>query len=144
MFLGLYRMRGFAHCPLIAYNLFMPPATGRKTFSSDRWARRVCSNASEFVAAAAIIRSPVGASEEHRRNLGTAVGLHVDCTVARLGCMSRKQIAALVGVAPYAFESGTMKGRRCIWGGRAHVRQVLYMAAIFRSARALHVRDAKP
>src|SRR5260221_3771989 len=44
--------------------------------------------------------------------------------------MSRKQVAALVGVAPYAFESGTLKGRRCIWGGRAHVRQVLYMAAM--------------
>src|SRR5260221_1797831 len=44
--------------------------------------------------------------------------------------MSRKQVAALVGVAPYAFESGTLKGRRCIWGGRAHIRQVLYMAAM--------------
>ena len=44
--------------------------------------------------------------------------------------MSRKQVAALVGVAPYAFDSGTLKGRRCIWGGRAHVRQVLYMAAM--------------
>src|SRR5262249_22263009 len=43
---------------------------------------------------------------------------------------SRKQVAALVGVAPYAFESGTLKGRRCIWGGRANVRQVLYMAAM--------------
>src|SRR5262249_32745712 len=47
-----------------------------------------------------------------------------------LGGMSRKQVAALVGVAPYAFESGTLKGRRCIWGGRANVRQVLYMAAM--------------
>src|SRR5258707_13043809 len=44
--------------------------------------------------------------------------------------MGRKQVAALVGVASYAFESGTLKGRRCIWGGRAHVRQVLYMAAM--------------
>jgi transposase len=47
-----------------------------------------------------------------------------------LGGMSRKQVAALVGVAPYAFESGTLKGRRSIWGGRANVRQVLYMAAM--------------
>jgi len=44
--------------------------------------------------------------------------------------MTRKQVAASVGVAPYAFESGTLKGRRCIWGGRANVRQVLYMAAM--------------
>jgi len=62
------------------------------------------------------------------------VGPLLACTLIallpELGCMSRKQIAALVGVAPYAFESGTIKGRRCIWGGRAHVRQVLYMAAM--------------
>jgi transposase len=62
------------------------------------------------------------------------VGPLLACTLIallpELGRMSRKQIAALVGVAPYTFESGTMKGRRCIWGGRAHVRQVLYMAAM--------------
>ena len=62
------------------------------------------------------------------------VGAVLACTLIallpELGRMSRKQVAALVGVAPYAFESGTLKGRRCIWGGRAHVRQVLYMAAM--------------
>ena len=62
------------------------------------------------------------------------VGPMLACTLIallpELGRMSRKQVAALVGVAPYAFESGTLKGRRCIWGGRAHVRQVLYMAAM--------------
>ena len=44
--------------------------------------------------------------------------------------MSRKQVAALVGLAPYDFDSGKLKGRRCIWGGRARVRHVLYMAAL--------------
>ena len=47
-----------------------------------------------------------------------------------LGALTRKQVAALVGVAPYDFESGLLKGRRCIWGGRAGVRCVLYMAAL--------------
>jgi transposase len=47
-----------------------------------------------------------------------------------LGQIGRKQIAALVGVAPYAFESARLKGKRCIWGGRAPVRHVLYMAAM--------------
>lgn len=47
-----------------------------------------------------------------------------------LGQISRKKIAALVGLAPYDFDSGTMKGRRAIWGGRAPVRNVLYMAAL--------------
>jgi transposase len=36
----------------------------------------------------------------------------------------------LRGVAPYTFESGKLKGKRCIWGGRAPVRDVLYMAAM--------------
>ena len=73
----------------------------------------------------------------HRYRLLTSmpgVGAVLACTLIallpELGRMSRKQVAALVGVAPYAFESGTLKGRRCIWGGRAHIRQVLYMAAM--------------
>jgi transposase len=73
----------------------------------------------------------------HRYRLLTSmpgVGPVLACTLIallpELGRMSRKQVAALVGVAPYAFESGKFKGRRCIWGGRAPVRQVLYMAAM--------------
>jgi len=42
----------------------------------------------------------------------------------------RRAIAALAGVAPFARDSGLMKGRRTIWGGRAPVRAVLYMAAL--------------
>lgn len=47
-----------------------------------------------------------------------------------LGRLSHKQIAALVGVAPYDRQSGTMKGRGMIRGGRAVVRNVAYMAAL--------------
>ena len=47
-----------------------------------------------------------------------------------LGTLSRKQIAALVGVAPLARDSGTLKGKRLVWGGRAPVRAALYMAAL--------------
>ena len=47
-----------------------------------------------------------------------------------LGTLSRQQIAALVGVAPMAAESGQWRGRRRIRGGRAVVRHVLYMAAL--------------
>ena len=46
-----------------------------------------------------------------------------------LGTLTRKQIAALVGVAPLARDSGTYRGPRITWGGRAHVRAVLYMGA---------------
>jgi len=47
-----------------------------------------------------------------------------------LGQLGRRQIASLVGVAPHPHESGKYKGRRMIWGGRAQVRTMLYMAAL--------------
>ena len=47
-----------------------------------------------------------------------------------LGTRKRRQIAALVGVAPLNGDSGTRRGRRTIWGGRAHVRTVLYMGTL--------------
>lgn len=50
--------------------------------------------------------------------------------VPELGALDHKKIAALVGVAPFNRDSGTFRGRRCIWGGRASVRTVLYMAII--------------
>jgi transposase len=47
-----------------------------------------------------------------------------------LGRLSRRQIAALVGLAPFNRDSGTLRGRRTIFGGRADVRTVLYMATL--------------
>ena len=52
-----------------------------------------------------------------------------------LGRLSRREIAKLVGVAPLARDSGTWRGRRITWGGRAHVRRVLYMAALVATRR---------
>jgi transposase len=47
-----------------------------------------------------------------------------------LGCLTRRQAAALVGVAPFSRDSGKMRGRRTVWGGRAALRACLYMAAV--------------
>lgn len=47
-----------------------------------------------------------------------------------LGQLNRKQVAALAGVAPYARDSGSMRGQRVIWGGRQPLRNVLYMATL--------------
>jgi transposase len=47
-----------------------------------------------------------------------------------LGTLTRQQIAALVGVAPLNRDTGTLRGRRRVWGGRAQVRTALYMAAL--------------
>lgn len=46
-----------------------------------------------------------------------------------LGRLDRRAIAALVGLAPFNRDSGTMRGRRSIYGGRARIRTLLYMAA---------------
>lgn len=47
-----------------------------------------------------------------------------------LGHLGRREIAALVGLAPFNRDSGKMRGQRTIWGGRAEVRSVLYMATL--------------
>ena len=50
-----------------------------------------------------------------------------------LGNLARREISALVGVCPFNRDSGGHKGRRAIWGGRASIRAVLYMAALVAS-----------
>ena len=52
-----------------------------------------------------------------------------------LGRLNRQKISALVGVAPFNCDSGTIKGQRHIWGGRAQVRRTLYMAAMTATQR---------
>jgi transposase len=51
----------------------------------------------------------------------------------KLGRINEREISALVGVCPFSRDSGTMRGRRTIWGGRARVRASLYMAALVAS-----------
>ena len=46
------------------------------------------------------------------------------------GTRTRQEMSALVGVAPLTCDSGTLRGKRTIWGGRAHVRTVLYMSTL--------------
>ncbi len=58
----------------------------------------------------------------------TATTLLAD--LPELGQLNRQEIAALAGVAPYNHDSGQLRGARCIWGGRAPVRNALYMAAL--------------
>jgi len=62
--------------------------------------------------------------------VGRVVATTLLCELPELGRLNRKQAAALVGVAPLNRDSGTMRGHRSIWGGRASVRVALYMAAL--------------
>lgn len=59
----------------------------------------------------------------------TTSAMLISC-VPELGQLNRKKIASLIGVAPLSRDSGRFKGRRMIWGGRAQVRSVLYMATL--------------
>jgi transposase len=62
--------------------------------------------------------------------VGTQTALALLAELPELGTCSRQQIAALVGVAPLNRDSGTLRGRRTTWGGRAAVRSALYMATL--------------
>ena len=62
--------------------------------------------------------------------VGEQLSVSLLAYLPELGPLDRKQIAALVGVAPINRDSGMMRGRRSIWGGRSKVRTVLYMAAL--------------
>jgi transposase len=63
------------------------------------------------------------------RGVGPVLASTLVALLPELGRVTNRQIAALVGVVPYDFDSGKMRGLRCIFGGRADVRRVLFMAA---------------
>lgn len=82
----------------------------------------------------AIRQSPVWREKDELLQSVPGVGPVLTSTLLaslpELGTLTNKQIAALVGVAPLNRDSGTLRGRRTVWGGRAQVRAVLYMGAI--------------
>jgi transposase len=83
---------------------------------------------------AAIEASPVWrATEDLLRSvpgIGPVTATTLLAELPELGRLNRKQIGALVGVAPLHCDSGTRRGQRPVWGGRGQVRAVLYMATL--------------
>lgn len=67
------------------------------------------------------------------KGVGAATGYVLLSDLPELGRLNRKEIAALVGVAPFNRDSGRWRGKRTTWGGRASVRAALYMAALVAS-----------
>ena len=63
-------------------------------------------------------------------SIGPAVAATLIGRLAELGTLTDKQIAMLAGLAPIADQSGKHDGKRVIWGGRARVRRMLYLAAV--------------
>ena len=82
-------------------------------------------------------QSPVWREKDHLLRsvpgVGEQLSLSLLAYLPELGALGRKQIAALVGVAPLNRDSGTMRGKRTVWRGRARVRAVLYMGALVAS-----------
>ena len=62
--------------------------------------------------------------------IGNHTAMMLACQLPELGCLNRRQIAALVGLAPINRDSGQFRGKRMIGGGRVHVRQLLYMPTL--------------
>ena len=79
-------------------------------------------------------KSPVWREKDEILRSNPGVGPVLSMTLLsglpELGTLNRKEIAALVGVAPLNRDSGLFRGKRMIWGGRANIRSVLYMSVI--------------
>jgi len=112
------------------------PAIRRDITQHIRWLERRLDDVDQDLDRT-IRSSPVWRAQENLLRSTPGVGPVVSRTLIgdlpELGALTRKQIAALVGVAPLARDSGTLTGRRLVWGGRAPVRAALYMAALVAS-----------
>ena len=73
--------------------------------------------------------------------VGPVLSLTLLAELPELGNLDRKQIAALVGVAPLNRDSGVFRGKRFIWGGRGAVRTALYMGALIATRFNPVIRD---
>lgn len=124
------------------------PVTRRQIKTHIGWLRRQIAKIDEDIDGT-IRRSPLWRAKDDLLRSVPGVGSKTSQTLLvllpELGTLTPKQIAALVGVAPFNRDSGRLRGRRRIWGGRAHVRTALYMAALVGSRRnptlkAFHAR----
>lgn len=81
-----------------------------------------------------IRKSPVWREKDDLLRAVQGIGLVSSATLLavlpELGTLDRRKIAALVGVAPLNRDSGTLRGKRAVWGGRSTVRSVLHMATL--------------
>lgn len=112
----------------------MAPAAVRKSVAKHvRWLERELAGVDADLDAAVQASTVWRAKEDLLRGVpgvGRVLARTLLAELPELGRLSRGQIAALVGVAPLNRDSGTLRGRRTVWGGRASVRAALYMGAL--------------
>lgn len=110
-----------------------PPAIRTQIEAHIAWLRQHLSGVDRELAAT-LRQSPLWRAQEDLLRSVPGIGPVASATLLaelpELGTLDRKQIAALVGVAPLNRDSGTWRGKRTVWGGRATVRSALYMPAL--------------
>lgn len=98
----------------------------------------------------AVIRDLIEANPDFRKasiclqsapGIGPVTAATLIADLPELGNRNRKQIASLTGLAPHPRDSGTFRGKRTIWGGRRHIRHLLFAAAVTASRSKAHVKD---
>ncbi len=109
------------------------PAVRKSLRAHITWLERELAHTDRDLAHA-IRESPVWREKEallrSMPGVGPVLTTTLLATLPELGTLTGKQIAALVGVAPFNRDSGTWRGKRAVWGGRAPIRAVLYMGAL--------------
>jgi transposase len=112
---------------------FAPKPLHRGIQAHIRWLERQLDDVTKELAEL-IEASPVWRAKDDVLQSVPGVGPIVSSTLLgelpELGTISHKQVAALAGIAPLARDSGTWRGRRMVWGGRASVRTALFMAVL--------------
>lgn len=85
--------------------------------------------------------SPKRKMLEKVKGIGPVTQAAILSQLPELGALTRRQISALVGVCPYDRDSGQLRGKRAIWGGRAGLRATLYMAMLSAVRYNPQIRD---
>lgn len=110
-----------------------PNITRKEIKTHIGWLRRQLAKINQTIDDS-VRRSPIWRAKDDLLQsvpgIGTTTSSTLLAMLPELGTLTGKQIAALVGVAPFNRDSGTFRGRRTVWGGRARVRAALYMAAL--------------
>jgi transposase len=113
--------------------LMAPEAVAKRIAAHVRWLEKELSRTDRELDEA------IGESETWGRNeallrsvpgVGPVLARTLLAELPELGTLSHRRLCALVGVAPFNRDSGTLRGKRAVWGGRAHVRASLYMGAL--------------
>jgi transposase len=108
------------------------------------WLEKELSRTERDLEAAIESSTVLGENEELLRSVpgvGPVLARTLLAGVPELGTLTHKRLAALVGVAPLNRDSGTLRGHRSVWGGRADVRAALYMGALVAARRNPVVRE---